>query len=284
MIEEKQVQLKQALNTFTGIKRQVGQKTWQNYYYNLEMDCLVTAIFGDRTVVFWTRDGEVIRGFFLTADLEECKKLLNYLPIGTIVEYVTAKEENLGTFFNHCGFDFVAEFQRMTEEREEREKPQNKKFWEKYSRFYNDKAVRLATREDLDELTSKIYEIFDVRDGHLPNREYLLDLIESGWVVVYYLDSKLLAFHIFTVSKSGGFYGYLIWNGASIAGLISIELKTREIYSEYLAARGLERDHVPAPYCWVNVKNEPAIKLSMMRGRIPDGLKTYIYEKKGDNE
>lgn len=206
--------------------------------------------------------------------------MLKLLPKGTIVDYLTKTKGELQSILENGGLNLIQEMHRMstvglTEDEKYILAEKNKLLLET---LYRPQNARSATLEDLDSIYLKLYDVFDVRESHLPTKEELAEFITNKWVAIYVENNNLLGFLIFTV-ENGQFYGYQIWNGTGPEGYFTLGRTTDILYNEYLKKNNISRDKVKPGYCWVNVKNKKSMRVVKFWGNKFDGLYDFVYEK-----
>lgn len=257
-----------------------GRGIHQNYYGNCDQNEETFVIYGTNTVVFWEHDHNVIRGYFYSSDESELAEMLQQLPKGCIVDYLTRTKGEMQEFLEVHGFRLLHEMHRMSQKglsAEERQKIKENEVLFRET-LYRPENVRAATISDLEAVYKKLYEVFDSRESHLPTKLELKKLIENQWVAVYYEHGTLLGIEIFTV-ENGQKYGYQDWNGTGPEGYYSLIQMTAKLYSDYLKRNHIELQKVKPGYCWVNAKNRKAKRLIEFWGSKFDGLYDFVYEK-----
>ncbi len=257
-----------------------GRVIRQNYYGNCDRNEETFVVYGVDTIVLWGNDHGVIRGYFYSSDAEELAKLLQHLPQGCTIDYLTKTKGEMQNFLEASGFKLLHEMHRMSSAGlTEAEK---KKIAENYAlmreALYRPEHVRKANLEDLESVYNKLYEIFDVRESHLPTKKELAQFITNGWVSIYDENQQLLGIQIFTVNE-GQFYGYQLWNGTGPEGYFSLMEMTNYLYGEYLRKHHIELGKVKPSYSWVNAKNRKNMRLVKFWGAKFDGLYDFVYEK-----
>lgn len=265
----------------TEIRRnRAGRVIYQNYYGNCDQNEETFVVYGTDSVVLWENDHDVIRGYFYSSDMEELAKLLQCLPKGCIVDYLTKIKGEMQDFFEKNGFHLLSEMDRMSQkglsEKEKKQIEENNKLF--LETLYRPQNVRCAELDDLDSIYAKLYEIFDPRESHLPTKEELRQLIINRWVAIYIVNGNLLGLEIFTV-KDGQKYGYQDWNGTGPEGYYSLIQMTAKLYADYLKKNNIVPAKTKPGYCWVNAKNRKAKRLIEFWGSKFDGLYDFVYEK-----
>lgn len=257
-----------------------GRVIHQNYYGNCDQNEETFVIYGNNTVVIWEYDHDVIRGYFCSSEESELAELLQYLPKGCIIDYLTKEKGDMQEFLEAHGFLLLHEMHRMSSSKltEEEKKTIAENCAILQESLYRPENVRAATISDLEAVYKKLYEVFDSREAHLPTKLELKKLIENQWVAVYYEHGTLLGIEIFTADHEQK-YGYLDWNGAGPEGYYSLIQMTAKLYSDYLKRNHIELQKVNPGYCWVNAKNRKAKRLIEFWGSKFDGLYDFVYEK-----
>lgn len=267
-------------NKMTDIRRQRKGLIYHNYYNNCDNCEVIYAVYGKNTIVLWSDDNDVTRGYFYSSDTEELSCLLSFLPKNCIVDYVTKNKDELRTLFESSGLKFLYEMHRMSyakiTEDEKKIVAENQALM--MESLYRPQNARCALCSDLDYLYDKLYEIFDRRESHLPTKNELLEFIENRWVAIYCENNKIMGFQIFKVEK-GQFYGYQIWNGTGPESYFTLNILSNQLYEEYLAKNKIDSVKVRPSYCWVNVKNRKNMRLVKFWGQKFDGLYDFVYEK-----
>lgn len=257
-----------------------GRVIRQNYYGNCDQNDETFVVYGKDTVVLWENDHDVIRGYFYSSDVGELAKLLQCLPKGCIVDYLTRMKGEMQEYLESHGFCLLHEMHRMSNSvLSEIEK---EKLKENYSlmmqTLYRPANVSCANENDLEEIYCKLYMVFDKNESHLPSKEELLDFIKKGWVIMYKESQEIKGIEIFKIEKDQ-LYGYQLWNGTGPEGYFSITQKVNEKYYEYLTKHNLTMEKAKPAYYWINSKNKKMIRLSNFWGYKFDGLYDFVYEK-----
>lgn len=265
-------------NKMTEIKRTRKQRIYHNYYGNCEEDDEVIAVYGQDTVIFWEDDDGVLRGYFFTSDVEELAAMMVFFPKGCIIDYLTRTKDELREVFEGNRFGLVSEMHRMSQRGLSDEEKQ--KIADKWAflreQLYKPENVKCADEEDFEELYKKLYEVFDTRESHLPNRKKLMRLIEEKSAVVYYENGKMQGFYMAKM-KDGQLYGYQVWSGTGVECLYSMDTMMGELFDAYLKRENIT---VTKPsYAWVNKENKSAIRNVKFWGNKFDGLYDFVYEK-----
>lgn len=257
-----------------------GRAIHQNYYGNCDQNEETFVVYGTDTVVLWEYDHDVIRGYFYSSDEGELSELLQYLPNGCIVDYLTRTKGDMQEFLEAHGFRLLHEMHRMSSSGLTTE--EKKQISENYAlmreALYRPECVRKAIVEDVDLVYQKLYEIFDSREAHLPTKDDLIKFIENGWVVLYEENRELLGLEIFTINESQ-FYGYQLWNGTGPEGYFSLVEYSNQLYAEYIKNDMNKPKQEKAGYCWVDASNRKALRLIKFWGSKFDGLYDFVYEK-----
>lgn len=257
-----------------------GRVIRQNYYGNCDQNEETFVVYGTDCVVLWENDHNVIRGYFYSSDEEELAKMLRYLPKGCIVDYLTRTKGEMQEYLESHGFCLLHEMHRMSSagmtEKEKQEITEKNMLLEES--LYRPANCRRAEAKDLEDIYQKLYEIFDVRESHLPTRSELSKFINNGWVAVYHENGKLMGLHIFTV-QDGQYYGYQIWNGTGPEGYFTLTKTTDQLYAEYMKRMNISLPKPKPSYAWINAKNRKSMRLVQFWGWKFDGLYDFVYEK-----
>lgn len=257
-----------------------GRAIHQNYYGNCDQNEEIFVVYGTDTVVLWEYDHDVIRGYFYSSDERELSELLQYLPSGCIIDYLTKTKGDMQEFLEAHGFQLLHEMHRMSSVgmTEEEKAMVGKKFTIIKEALYEPQHVRLACIDDLEAVYKKLYEIFDVKESHLPSRDELMDLIKKRWVILYQIQEQLLGVYIITIND-GQMYGYQIWNGTGPEGYFSLLEYSNQLYAEYMKSEDNKSIQAKPGYCWVDASNRKALRLIKFWGSKFDGLYDFVYEK-----
>lgn len=257
-----------------------GRVIRQNYYGNCDQNEETFVVYGTDSVVLWENDHNVIRGYFYSSDEEELAKMLRYLPKGCIVDYLTRTKGEMQEYLESHGFCLLHEMHRMSSAgmtpEEKAEVARNYEIIK--TALYQPENVRLAEEKDVEAVYQKLYEIFDAKESHLPDRDELLDLIQKKWVILYQQSGKLLGIYIIMINE-GQVYGYQIWNGTGPEGYFSLVEYSNQLYSEWMK-RAVDKPKQEKPgYCWVDSANRKAVRIIKLWGSKFDGLYDFVYEK-----
>lgn len=257
-----------------------GRAIRQNYYGNCDQNEEIFVVYGTDTVVLWEYDHDVIRGYFYSSDEGELSELLQYLPNGCIVDYLTRTKGDMQEFLETHGFQLLHEMHRMSSVgmTEEEKAAIAKNYAIIKEALYEPQHVRLADINDLEVVYKKLYEVFDVKESHLPNRDELMDLIKKKWVILYQIQGQLLGIYIITINN-GQAYGYQIWNGTGPEGYFSLLEYSSQLYAEYMKNESNTSKQSKPGYCWVDVSNRKAVRIVKLWGSKFDGLYDFVYEK-----
>lgn len=257
-----------------------GRVIRQNYYGNCDQNEETFVVYGTDTVVLWEYDHDVIRGYFYSSEESELAELLQYLPQGCIIDYLTKEKGDMQEFLEAHGFLLLHEMHRMSPSKltEEEKKTIAENCAVMKEALYRPEHARPAIQQDIEAIYDKLYEVFDKRESHLPTKKELGNFIANGWVAVYEEEQKLKGFQIFTVNE-GQFYGYQIWNGTGPEGYFTLTQISQRLYAEYLKKNNIPQSKIKPGYCWINVKNRKNMRLEKFWGSKFDGLYDFVYEK-----
>lgn len=257
-----------------------GRVIRQNYYGNCDQNEETFVVYGTDTVVLWEYDHDVIRGYFYSSEESELAELLQHLPKGCIIDYLTKEKGELHEFLETHGFQLLHEMHRMSNGGlSESEK---EKLKENYSlmmeTLYRPQNVRCASLDEVDEIYQKLSSIFNKSEAHLPSKSELAEFIKKEWVIIYREQKDIQGIEIFTINKDQ-LYGYELWNGAGPEGYFSITQMVNQKYKQYLLENHLIGEKIKPSYYWINAKNRKMIRLSKFWGYKFDGLYDFVYEK-----
>ena len=253
-----------------------GKKVISNYYNNCNSNDKLYVLYGQYTVVFWYDDNGVIRCYYYSIDDEEALEMLKKVPSGVIVDVLVKQDKNLLLPLEKIGFSFLYQLQRFSSVSLSDASQERLGF---IRDMYKKENVRVATIYDLDIIYDKMYDIFDIRESHLPSKRQLLEYINKKWMCLYCEEDKIKGFYLFKVANNGQFYGFQIWNGTGPEGYFSLVMKANELHVDYCKSNGIEMEKIPPSYCWVNTRNKKAIRPIKFWGMQYDGLSDYVYEK-----
>lgn len=257
-----------------------GSAIHQNYYGNCDQNEEIFVVYGTDTVVLWEYDHDVIRGYFYSSDEGELSELLQYLPNGCIVDYLTRTKGDMQEFLEAHGFQLLHEMHRMSNgglsESEKESLKENHSLM--METLYRPKNVQCASLDDLDEIHQKLSSIFNKSEAHLPSKTELAEFIKKEWVIIYKGQKEIKGIEIFTIDKDQ-LYGYELWNGTGPEGYFSITQMVNQKYNQYLLEHHLVGEKIKPSYYWINAKNKKMIRLSKFWGYKFDGLYDFVYEK-----
>lgn len=254
-------------------------KIYHNYYNNCDKDEEFFAIYGENTIVLWDEDDGVVRGYFYSSDKVELIELLKRLPDECVVDIITRSEDEYKDIMGAAGIAFHREMHRFVCDTSEETKRRIRERESLMAEAYKMENVRSATADDLELVYSKLHEVFDAAESHLPNRGALLELIEKRWVSLYFEDGELKALHIFKIEAAGRNYGYQTWNGTGVEGYYSVLHYSTKVYLECLKVLGLDKDKVPPGYAWADISNKKALRGVKFGFAKFDGLIDFVYKK-----
>ena len=257
-----------------------GRVIHQNYYGNCDRNEETFVVYGIDTVVLWENDHGILRGYFYSSNEDELAELFKSFPKGCILDYLTKTKGEMQSFFIENGFRLLHEMHRMSSAglsiEEKREIAQNYETIKEA--LYQPENVRVATVQDLEKVYHKLYDIFDDREAHLPDKKELLSLIEKKWVILFQRKEQLLGIYIITINN-GQVYGYQIWNGTGPEGYFSLLEYSNQVHSEYMKKQENQYKQDKPGYCWVDSSNRKAVRIVKLWGSKFDGLYDFVYEK-----
>lgn len=257
-----------------------GRIIHQNYYGNCDQNEETFVVYGNDTVVLWENDHDVIRGYFYSSDESELVELLQYLPRGSVIDYLTKEKGEMQEFFESHDFLLIHEMHRMSNGN--LSKSEQAELEGNYSllmeTLYRPENVRCAKQNEVDEIYNKLYSVFDEKESHLPTKNELEEFIRKNWVIIYKEKDELKGFEIFII-QNDQLYGYQLWNGTGPEGYFSITQMVNQQYNMYLENHHINRQKSKPSYYWINAKNRKMIRLSKFWGYKFDGLYDFVYEK-----
>lgn len=256
-----------------------GRKIYHNYYNNCDKDEEFFSIHGENTIVLWDDDDGVVRGYFYSSDKAELIEMLKCLPDECVVDIITRSGDEYRDIMSDAGISFHREMHRFVCDTSEETKRRIRERERLMVEVYKPDNVRSATADDLDLVYSKLHEVFDAAESHLPSRRELLELIEKKWVSIYFEDGELKALHIFKIEAAGRNYGYQTWNDTGVEGYYSVLYYSTKVYLECLKEMGIDKDKVPPGYAWADIANKKAIRGIKYGFAKFDGLIDFVYKK-----
>lgn len=236
----------QEIMQFISSLRKTKKRLITNYYLTLQgSEEDFDSWTSENSIVFCAQENKVYRCYFATTDMNELNTLLQKMPSGTVLDYIT-KEKNRDFRWVDAGFKLYRTLIRYTNPNwsdEDRPKSKRALFLEQ---FYDETIGEFATPADAEELYELLYKIFDYRVSRLPSMEQLIEMIEKKWVLLYREHGKITAFLMYQI-EGRKYYGYQIYNKGTADITYNLERKaTKYAQSAY---------QVKSSYGWVEIDN-----------------------------
>lgn len=251
------------LSIFTTIKKE-GKKIISNYYNNYQdREMLFDVYRGNHSIIFCVQDVKLYRVFFCSNAAEELSGLLSVLPLGSVADFITRKEEEFLWLLN-SGFKQYAVFRRFGKE-EDGSSYSNEPEWckslpERYRFDY-------AERKDAQSIYTLLYQVFDPKTNHLCTLDDLVNMIDKKWVLFYKEESEIISLLIYQV-MGRKFYVNIIYNAGTAD--ISYKIEQRALND------AKEQFDINYRYAWIDLKNKRALKRCGLK---PENMYNYIFEK-----
>lgn len=229
-----------------------------------------------QSILILKQENNVLRLLFYTLDFSDLKQLLEEsLPSEQeyILEIVAREKTLYRKELLNMGFTVFAQMLRMSVKDISPLFLPGRTFVESY----DDLLAEQALLEDVPALWDKLWEIFDTRVSHLPDKEDLKEAVMRGeFCICRGKDSEILAF-LQSVMEPRSFYINQVFNGGGKKLIHSIMHKR---LTEYCQRGGRY------VYAWVDENNQASLRFHEKYGLRPDGLWTCVYqrEKRGDAE
>lgn len=229
--------------------------------------------FSGQSVLILNVDQGVNRLLFYTTDFEDFEKLLR-TSLDEEKEYVmeiVSKDRDLYREELGCaGFAMLAVMCRVSV------KDISPLFMNanNISVMVNESIPVMAKSEDTDLLLHKLWDIFDTRISHLPDREELYRSIQNGEFCIYRDDDLQVRAFLQSVAAPKSFYINQVYNSARKAVIHSIM---------YTRLRQYYLNGGRYVYAWVEENNIASLKFHAKYGLQPDGLYTCVYSNQITN-
>lgn len=242
-------------------------KEYYTNYYALDPVEDFQILRGKESIVFFVREEFFQRAYYFTSDLDELVTLLMRLKGMVVMDIICQgdmKEEEK-RILEQAGFENYAVYckRQYMLEKGGRTKKDNGIFEE----FYDPGFFQLAKAEDVQELKDLLYHVFDPITTHLPTKEQLLEMIQNQNVVLYRVNGRIVALHVFLI-QGRKLYSNISYNITSADVLYSMERRAREwAYEKY---------GVKWVYAWYDITNTKALRRSVYTDT---GQRDYIYVK-----
>lgn len=257
----------QEIMQFISSLRKTKKKVITNYYLTLQNSKEDFETWeAESSIVFCTQENKVSRCFFATTDTDELNTLLEKMPAGTVIDYVT-KEKMENFSWEESGFRHYKTLARHVNPDlfAVGVKSKREKFLEQ---FYQEDFGKFAIADDTDELYDLLYEVFDYRVSRLPSKEELLEQINKNWVLLYRENGNIIAFLMYQI-EGKKYYGYQIYNKGTAD--ITYNLEQRAI------RYAIDNYGIKSLYSWIEVDNYAANRKA---GSNLDGTYDYIFLKR----
>lgn len=246
--------------------RKSKKKVITNYYLTLQdSEKDFETWVAENSIVFCAQENMVLRCFFATTDTDELNILLEKMPEGTVLDYIT-REKTASFSWEKSGFKYYRTLIRYTNPDlfTVKEKTKREKLLEQ---FYQEDFGEFATKDDVDELYNLLYTTFDYRVSRLPSKEELLQQIEKKWILLYRYNGNIIAFTMYQI-EGKKYYGYQVYNKGTADVLYNLDCRAlKHAISTY---------QVKSSYAWIEVNNSAAKK--RVNGTF-DGTYDYIFLK-----
>lgn len=252
---------------------QVHQTDYISNYYSFydrsKEGELYDAMLSDDTILFIVSDiGDINRVFFATYNVEVLSDMLLDVRMSCLIDYNTFQEENpLADVIQKGGFTHYSTYIRRHYDISANNGQYNNKESALLDRFYSDEIVSYACKEDADEIYAILWDVFDPKRDHLPNKDILIKWIEDERVLYYREEGTIYSLYIYEV-QGRKMYSAFSYNKTSADKLYCLEKKA------FIDA--VERDHVTQKYSWVNVKN---LRAAGRTDYINENFFNHIYYK-----
>lgn len=256
----------QEITQFIFSLRKTRKKMITNYYLTLaDQDEDYQSWTAENSIVFCARENKVYRCYFATTDTGELNTLLEKVPDGAVMDYVTKQETGQFPWVD-AGFSHYTTLRRCTVPSLSQERPKTKRDL-LLEEFYDEGIGDFATDEDAEELYDLLYEVFDYRVSRLPSKQQLLEMIAKNWVLLYRENGEIISFLMYQI-EGKKYYGYQIYNKGTADITYNLQCKAMKY--------AVSHYQVKSSYAWVEIGNQGA---NDRVGDTFDGTYDYIFLK-----
>jgi len=185
------------------------KRIYTNCYKELTAkDMIINSYEDDYSIVFIIKDQSVYRGYFYSANLASLQKLLVKCDANCIFEIIAKNNSELyKDTLENAGFSQYSIFRRYT----------NSNIHENLTKNIPRNLLEIdvcsygevATYNDVDDLYSLLYDIFDHVVSHLPTIDELKEMVANNQVLVQKSEGKIVAFLIYKVDGQGFYKSHL---------------------------------------------------------------------------
>lgn len=263
-------------NSIEYIKKEVsnikksGNKIITNYFTFNYNNKIINIYKDEKSIFFIIEDNMVFRGYFFSTDEDNLSLLLKKVKEECIVEILT-KDEPLkyDNIFLSSGFVFNSIFKRYSNDNLKLKL--NESIPNKLKNLEFRKYGKIATLDDVDLLHNKLYETFDHRTSHLPEKDEIANMILNNQIVIEKENNDVVAFLIYKI-EGCKYYVNQIYNSVNSEVIHSI------LYNSIIDSM---KKNVNYAYAWIDENNIRSIKFHEKYGMRFDGLSSISYIKEG---
>lgn len=257
----------QEIMQFISALRKSKNKVITNYYLTLRNSKEdFESWTAENSIVFCVQENKVYRCFFATTDVNELNSLLEKLPVGTVMDFISKDQK--GDFpWITSGFEQYSTLARHVNPNLSITGKMSKR--ERFLlQFYQEDFGEFATAKDADAIYELLYRVFDYRISRLPSRRELLEQINKNWVLLYREKGDIIAFLMYQI-EGKKYYGYQVYNKGTADITYNLERRAISYAMKYYG--------VKSSYAWVEVDNLAANRKA---DSSIDGTFDYIFLKK----
>lgn len=262
------------ISDFIKTLKKSGKKVFSNSYTRFADGGRTWNVsFSRQSVLILNVDQGINRLLFYTTDFEDFEELLR-TSMDEEKEYVidiVSKDRDLyREELARAGFAMLAAMHRVSV------KDISPLFMNanNISVMVDESLPVMANSEDADLLLQKLWDIFDTRISHLPDREEICRSIQDGEFCIYRDDALQVRAFLKSVAAPKSFYINQVYNGAQKEVIHSIM---------YTRLRQYYLNGGRYVYAWVEEDNIASLKFHAKYGLQPDGLYTCVYSNQMKN-
>lgn len=251
-----------------------GKKVFSNSYMRFADGGRTWNVsFSRQSVLILNVDQGVNRLLFYTTDFEDFEELLRTSMDGEkeyVIEIVTKDRDLYREELRRAGFSMLAAMRRVSV------KDISPLFMDtnNISAMVDESLPVMAEPGDADLLAHKLWDIFDTRISHLPDREEICRSIENGEFCIYRDEDLQVRAFLQSVTAPKSFYINQVYNSVGKEAIHSIM---------YTRLRQYYLNGGRYVYAWVDETNIASLKFHAKYGLQPDGLYTCVYSNQIKN-
>lgn len=249
--------------------KESGKKVFSNSYMLFsEEDQIWSTVCSSKSILIVNNDHGINRLLFYTTDFSDLRKIAHTSlerDREYVIEIVSKDKDLYKDELEDMGFAVLTRLNRISV------KDISPLFCgeSEISKMVDPSIPVAAKIDDADNIKETLWDLFDTRIGHLPNRDEIVQSIQKGEFCIYKdKDSSEVKACLQSIAAPKSFYINQVYNKDKKEVIHSIMF---EKLKQYYVNGGRY------VYAWVEECNLPSLKFHAKYGLRPDGLYTCVY-------